>query len=82
MKYILDQAEFDALKSEQKRKRQISDKKLQDLCTKIANEMPVKFWGREEATPWGCKITDTDEWYCDECPVQEICPHEQKSYSQ
>jgi hypothetical protein len=81
MQYILTEAEYNALKAKQEIDVALSTKQLQKLCTKIANEMPVKFWGRKEATPWGCRITlqesdenSSEEWYCDECPVTSICP--------
>lgn len=81
MKYILTENELQALKNAAK-ERQIKDKKqLQDFCTKVANEMPVKFWSRETAQPWGCMLTRDVEWYCDECPAQKICPHEDKHWS-
>jgi len=57
----------------------LTKKRLQTLCTKIADTMPVNAgWRREENVPWGCilsKIEDDDEWFCDECP------HERKHYS-
>lgn len=31
--------------------------------------------------PWGCILTKNCQWYCDKCPVEEICPHEDKEYS-
>lgn len=84
MQYILTQEEYDALTARRGRELQLSEKKLQHLCTRIANEMPVK-WGwskREELKPWGCILTSKDEeWYCDSCPVQDICPYPDKLYS-
>jgi hypothetical protein len=86
MQYILTEEEYQALRSKQKHDLALSRTKLQILCTKIANEMPVK-WGwskNEEAKPWGCTLTranEGNEWYCDSCPVQEICPNPNKEYS-
>lgn len=83
MQYILSQEEYDELRAKQKHEIQLSKSKLQKLCTKIANEMPIKYWSNTEAQPWGCKLNkddDYNEWYCDECPVQDICPAP-KSYS-
>ena len=83
MQYILTQEEYDALKAKQEHDLKISQKALQELCTRIANEMPVK-WGwntKEEAKPWGCILTMEGEWYCDKCPVQKICPHPHKDWS-
>lgn len=90
MQYILSQEEYDDLKNAaQGRERSIklaATKKMQALCTKIADTMPVKFWNNKEAKPWGCFLTvekanPDGEWYCDECPVQEICPSTRKPYS-
>lgn len=89
MQYILSEEEYAALKAAAHARLELNQKGLQALCTKIADEMPVKYWNNPEAKPWGCKITVEeqsekegyfDEWYCDECPVQTICPA-RKSYS-
>lgn len=76
--YILTEAEYRDLKAQQQRELGLSTKKLQELCTKIANTMPVKWgWGEPDPKPWGCMLTaknEGEEWYCDQCPVQSICP--------
>lgn len=86
MMYILTQEEFDALKAVQKTERLENTKKIQVLCTKIADTMPVKWgWGGPDPKPWGCFITreqEGEEWYCDKCPVQTICPSPRRPYSQ
>ena len=79
MQYLLTQEEYDALRARQQHEIELSTKKLQTLCTKIADTMPVKWgWSKdEEAKPWGCVLTaakNNEEWYCDSCPVQDICP--------
>lgn len=83
MQYILDQAEYDALKRQQEHSIKLSKDKLQALCTKIANEMPVA-WGNGPADhkPWGCILSDNIGWYCDDCPAQSICPYPYKEWSQ
>lgn len=82
MKYILSQREYDELRLGQKLKIKLEQKKLQDLCTKIANEMPVEWgWNGPDPKPWRCILTEAGEWYCDSCPVQTICPHPHKEYS-
>ena len=90
MQYILTEEEYKTLKSKQNYEIELSKKKLQTLCTKIANEMPVvvRRWDSPDPKPWGCKITieenseyGNDEWYCDKCPVQEICPSDNKEWS-
>lgn len=85
MQYILTEDEYKELSSKKSWKTglNVSEKRLQELCTKIANEMPVKWgWGGPEPKPWGCILTEDDEWYCDKCPVQDICPHKCKEWSQ
>lgn len=84
MKYILSEEEYNALKSEQELKIKLSEGKLQALCTKIADEMPIKVYWSDEKEPWGCLLTKEkadEEWYCDHCPVQEICPQPGKEWS-
>lgn len=91
MMYVLTQEEFDELKTVQKKAKHKNTKELQKLCTKIADEMPVVWgWGGPDPKPWGCVITKQeiaekqgyqDEWYCDNCPVQTICPSISKPYS-
>ena len=76
MQYILSEEEYKQLKTAQTHSLTLSKKKLQTLCTNISNTMPVK-WGwskNEEAKPWHCYLTEEEEWYCDSCPVQDICP--------
>ena len=81
MKYILSQNEYDVLSSKPDRVREALTAVIQDLCTKVCDNMPIKFWGNEEAKTWGCIKTSSNEWYCDECPVQEQCPQEYKHWS-
>lgn len=80
MQYILTQQEYDELLERKQHHIKLERSNLQALCTQIANEMPVK-WGRG-AEPWGCILTEENEWYCDKCPVQEICPSDRKDWSQ
>lgn len=86
MQYILTEEEYKQLKSIQQYHIDVSKMRLQKLCSKIANEMPIKFWGRKEAEPWRCCLEeyvpeDGCPGYCDECPVQDICPREDKEWS-
>jgi hypothetical protein len=84
MQYILTEEEYKALKSNSKLLNGVTEKQLQTLCTKIADEMPVKWgWGGPDPKPWGCikSVEDGDEWYCDSCPVQDICPEPYKEWS-
>lgn len=99
MQYILTEEEYKELKAAQELNVMVNKKKLQRLCTKIANTMPIFYWNKKEAEIWGCihnEEIESDKWedvtkpgkevmysseYCDECPVQDICPTEYKRWS-
>lgn len=98
MQYILTEEEYSDLKKKQKYDINLSKKKLQELCTKICDTMPVQWgWGKKDdpeyLKPWRCILTVEkeaeesgvtyyhDDWFCDKCPVQAICPQERKSWS-
>jgi hypothetical protein len=85
MMYVLTSEEYADLLAAKETKLKLSGDRLQRLCTKIAETMPVKWsWGPGKTTPqpWTCILTKGNEdWHCDECPVQSICPGP-KSYSQ
>lgn len=88
MQYILDEREMEEIRRIRKRLKSLPPvERLQKMCTKIADEWPTfNGWDKkpEPAEPWGCVITreaEGEEWYCDECPVQNICPAEHKSWS-
>ena len=87
MRYLLTKKEYLALTNAKNSIRLENTKKLQQLCTKIADTMPVKWgWNGPDPKPWGCilsvKKDSNQEWYCDQCPVQEICPYPGKVHSQ
>ena len=86
MKYLLSEQEYRSLTEQHTYSIKLANDKLQKLCTKIANEMPVDWeWGNsgdhKDPEPWGCILTKDYEWYCDTCPVQEICPNKSKHWS-
>ena len=89
MQYLLSEDEFNQLRDKARIGAQCQDKtvvnltpkQLQALCTEIANTLPVVTWKSVDPEPWGCMLTDDDEWYCDECPVQKLCPCNKKSWS-
>jgi hypothetical protein len=83
MQYVLTQAEYDELVRKQKLDLNMQKDQLQDLCTRIADQMPVSVHWIDGGNPhpWGCILTDKYEHYCDHCPVQDICPHEHKEWS-
>jgi hypothetical protein len=91
MQYILSEEEMEEvnrLRAEMKTLPSLN--LLQKMCTKIADEWPTwTGWDKKNpdwpAEPWGCIITrkeEGEEHYCDECPVQNICPEEHKRWSQ
>lgn len=83
MQYILTQEEYDALKKEQVQAISLNKERRQDLCTRIANEMPVYHCKELPPEPWGCILnTNSSTHYCDGCPVQDICPSDRKDWSQ
>ena len=77
MQYILSKEEYDALvkQAHEKDHIKLTRDELQALCTEISDTMPVNWgWGGPDPKPWGCIHSEKDEWYCDSCPVQKICP--------
>jgi hypothetical protein len=80
MMYILTQSEMDELNQRNIKAAADLHNTLQDLCTRIANTELVKT-GWYEGKPWGCVLTVEHEWYCDDCPVQTVCPLEWKHWS-
>jgi hypothetical protein len=81
MQILLTQREFDDLNEKAKRGENLPSKaRLMTLCRTVANAMSVDLHPSAEPEPWGC-ILDRAR-YCDRCPVQDICPHEGKEFSQ
>lgn len=82
MQYILTQEELDALHNRIDSAKQENRMIMQALCTQICDLKPIKFWDNEDARPWECihSLKD-DEWYCDECPVKDMCPETHKQWS-
>ncbi len=79
MQYILSEEEYGALKAVQEEHIKLERKKLAELCTKIADTMPITVsWDKKSPPePWRCRVTVEDEGqehYCDGCPVRSICP--------
>ena len=83
MKYLLSEAEFRDLSEEANKEPLVdmTEKQLQSLCTKICDAMPVETWHGKDKKPWGCILSKESRIYCDECPVQNICPHPNKEWS-
>lgn len=82
MQYILSEEEYNELKHKATENINKAVKWNQELCTKIADEMPVIWgWGGNDYKPWGCILSQSSKGYCDECPVQDVCPNERKEWS-
>lgn len=83
MQYILTESEYIELTTKKAYEIRMGKTDLQQLCTKIANKMPVsRSWDDTNCAPWGCILNKVaSPGYCDECPVEEICPCENKEWS-
>ncbi len=78
MHYVLNEEEYQKYQALQEQLDILpSVKELQEFCTDVANNMPVKEGGRI----WGCILDRPGEWYCDDCPARKICPYDYKEYS-
>ena len=82
MQYILTEAELHHLKHAADERLITKDQTILDLCQRVADNEPVtvEWLGEGEPTPWGC-VRSRKNWHCDHCPVKEICPYDNKSYS-
>lgn len=80
MKYILSQEEYDELVNRAANREKELEATLQALCTRVADSEPVKE-GWYAGKPWGCVLTKEHEWYCDDCPVKDVCPKKWKAWS-
>ena len=89
MQYLLSEHEYRELVEAKKREAKAIQYTFQHLCSRVANSELVKVnhWDKEipkeKQKPWGCKIDDSGRKaaYCDLCPVLEICPFENKTFS-
>jgi len=88
MRYLLSEEEFNILRLAKAERESEYYDKIQDLCTLAAKHIPVpRPWMGEDAVdaPWGCILDgDGDIWmgYCDDCPCTEVCPNDNKNWSQ
>ncbi len=83
MQYLLTDKELEQFQNEERNRIKKHIKVLQDLCTQVCDLKPIDWgWGEpEDPKPWGCILTRKEEWYCDQCPVQDVCPHPAKHWS-
>lgn len=79
MQYLLTSEEFSDLSSREARARKELNATIQSLCSQVADLKPVES-GWAAGKPWGCILTTQNE-YCDECPVQKLCPNPHKNWS-
>lgn len=84
MQYILNEDEFEEYQDVMAKRSEVpSYLDLSLFCIKVADTMPINSW-KGENEPWGCIYEKRpnqykeDEWYCDECPCQNICPMPQE----
>lgn len=86
MQILLTEEEYNKLKNAERIAMAKIEQTLQDLCTKVADHMPIKVpWApNAEAKPWGCirSVKAGGERYCDNCPVIDLCPFYDKPLSQ
>jgi endonuclease III len=80
MKYLLSQEEYDELVNRGAKREKELEATLQELCTRVADSELVKE-GWYAGRVWGCILTKKEEWYCDDCPVNDVCPHRYKEWS-
>lgn len=87
MQYLLSEEEYGKLVSRGAKAQDDIKHTLEDLCQKVCDHMPMVWtWGEGKINPkpWGCFKTvevNGGEWYCDDCPVKEICPESFKQWS-
>jgi len=93
MQYILTEKEYNDLVAKGKETTNEKQRTINKLCRKIADKVPQTDWRNQarhgepasDPKPWGCIHTvldeDDQEWYCDECQVQNCCTMD-KNFSQ
>ena len=82
MQYLLTQEDHEKLTKRAEVFDFLNIDELQHVCTLAANHIPVKVEWKEHIEPWGCILDEeTDPTYCDEYPVDNICPNKNKDYS-
>ena len=84
MQYLLTHDELNALQRAAEAKAQANKAALQRVCTLAAKHTPVpRPWeGPDVMKPWGCILDkESHPGYCDDCPVSDICPHDDKEWS-
>lgn len=86
MQYLLTEEELSSLRMKKSILGKVQKEELQELCTLAANHIPIpKPWAHDrdqDPSPWGCILDkENDPWYCDDCPMDKLCPHPHKKWS-
>lgn len=83
MQLLLTEEEYQGLLAMGRARAKSLDANLQAFCTRVANELPIQGWHTHDGPPkpWGCLLTAAQDWYCDDCPARDICPHPDKEWS-
>lgn len=87
MQYVLTEEEYKFLTSVEKERLEAEEKQQQKFCTLAAIHIPIKQdWRSKDdplyVSPWGCILDEeNDPGYCDDCPVQDVCPNDFKKWS-
>lgn len=84
MQYLLTPNEYAALVEKKEYEHTVKMDELQNLCSLAAEHIPVKMpWNPEDSKPepWGCVLSKNLPGYCDECPMQTLCPNTNKHFS-
>lgn len=73
--YLLTEDEYQKLKESAERQSDESRESINELCTMVADHMPIeRDWAPDAPpSPWGCVVTANLEHVCDDCPVQHMC---------
>lgn len=75
MQYILTEEEYRQLKQDLIDEKNYSRNVINKLCQMVADHLPLETYPgtKENPKPWGCVMTRKGTWYCDGCPVREMC---------
>lgn len=77
MQYLLTEQEYKALVDAPKIIEKKTDKIIADLCRRVALHEPTEDTGR----PYGCVQEYPSSLDCDDCPLQDVCTYDRKSWS-
>ena len=85
MQYLLTEEEYNELRIQNNAKQRECDIIINDLCQTVANHLPVHVSDPhspiQKQEPWKCIRSVKYEWYCDNCPVKDICRWPNKVFS-